>query len=158
MRRWPHHFIEATVRARKLDRHQRSDGPIELLAEARGRLSQILVIEAGHRIEGDQYLDSLSPRLRHLCHDEALGLQVHDESAECYSDSFDKQLARHHNRLAFPLAQQLERFFTRNSHIPPSALWRQKPAPGDRRSAVAAGTSACATSYQEMGSTKTAVP
>jgi hypothetical protein len=50
-----------------------------------------------------------------------LGLQVHDESAECYSDSFDKQLPRHHNRLAFPLAQQLERFFTRNSHIPPIA-------------------------------------
>jgi hypothetical protein len=28
-------------------------------------------------------------------------------------------------------------------------LWRQKPAPGDRRSAVAAGTSACATSFFE---------
>ena len=28
-------------------------------------------------------------------------------------------------------------------------LWRQKPAPGDRRTAVAAGTSACATSFLE---------
>ena len=31
-------------------------------------------------------------------------------------------------------------------------LWRQKPAPGDRRSAVAAGRSACATSYQRLAS------
>ena len=31
-------------------------------------------------------------------------------------------------------------------------LWRQKPAPSDRRSAVAAGTSACATSYQRLAS------